>query len=414
VELRTTTAEGRAALAELGAGELVGEMALLTGKPRTATARAASDLQLWALDKDDFDDLTHKYPRFVLAISRSLSDRLESTSVMQAAPGKPEKVVRAKPAVRPKKKERPRPRPGVGLADSVRDSVVWLVSRSTGVKLRLAVVGFLVLWLCGITFPATVISSVPLEKGDLMAVFESATPTPEVIIEESPQLAPESPVPTDTPAPTEVPVEAPPETGGAEAAVILAVVPTETPTVEPPTPTPTPVPPTPRPAEPTATPTPAAVANVMGAGRAAAPTVRVYDMNGLPQNLDWANQKYGGWIDYGQPSGGACFRIVELKERSGPSNIDVWVKDENGNPLPNITLRFDWPGEEVFQATDVEGKVGFALGMGSYIYDARVGGPHTIRLECEYPSDVAMNWGHLAGTPHDHLDIVYQLVRSGR
>jgi hypothetical protein len=152
----------------------------------------------------------------------------------------------------------------------------------------------------------------------------------------------------------------------------------------------------------------------MGSARAAAPTVKVYDMNGLPRDLDWANSKYGGWIDQAQPSGGACFRIVELRERSGPSNIDVWVLDESGSPIPNMMLRFDWPGEEITQVTNAEGKVGFALGMGSYIYDARVGGPHTIRVVCEYPSDVAMNWGHLAGTPHDHLDITYQLVRSGR
>jgi hypothetical protein len=151
----------------------------------------------------------------------------------------------------------------------------------------------------------------------------------------------------------------------------------------------------------------------MGAGRPAAPTVRVFDMDGQPRDLDWANQKYGGWIEFAQPSGGACFRVVELRERSGPANVDIWLLDESGNPIPNMTLRFDWPGKEVLQTTDTAGRVGFALGMGSYIYDAHVGGPHTIRVICEYPSDVARNWGHLAGTPHDHLDVVFQLVRSG-
>lgn len=415
VEVHTATPEGGTALSELGAGEVVGETALLTGKPRVATVRAASDLQLWALDKDDFDDLTHKYPRFVLAISRALSDRLETTSVTPAPSVKPERAGRAKPVVKPRKRREPRlRREGVGLADAVRNSALWLVTRSTGVKLRLAVVGFLVLWVCGIAVPATVLSSVPLEKDDLMAAFQSPTPTEAPILEESPQQPVENTLPTETPTPTEAPVEAPPEVGGGEAAVVLAVMPTETPTTEPPTPTPTTPPPTPRPAAPTATPTPEAVANVMGSARAAAPTVKVTDMNGVPRDMDWANGKYGGWIDTAQPSGGACFRIVELVERSGPSNIDVWVQDENGSPIPNMMLKFDWPGEEVTQVTDAEGRVGFALGMGSYIYDARVGGPHTIRVVCEYPSDVAMNWGHLAGTPHDHLDITFQLVRSGR
>jgi hypothetical protein len=31
----------------------------------------------------------------------------------------------------------------------------------------------------------------------------------------------------------------------------------------------------------------------------------------------------------------------------------------------------------------------------------------------EYPSDRARNLGHLAGTPHDHIDIYYQLVLTG-
>jgi CRP-like cAMP-binding protein len=415
VEVRTVIAEGRGTVSEVGAGLIVGETALLTGKPRPATARASSDVQLWGLEKDDFDQLSHKYPRFVLAISRALSDRLEAAVVSEGPPPKPSRPVRARPAVKPvKRKEPTRRRTTEGLSQSLRGSAMWLVSRSAGVKIRLAVAGFLILWLCGITLPATVISSVPLEKDDLMAVFQSPTPTEVVVIEEAPVQPPDTPVPTDTPTPTEEAAPLPGDAGGAEGAVILAVVPTETPTSEPPTPTPTEVPPTPRPAAPTPTATPEAVANVMGAGKAAPPTVKVFDMNGQPQDLDWANQKYGAWIEYAQPSGGACFRIVELKERSGPANIDVWLQDENGNPMPNMSVRFDWPGDEVVQATNSEGKVGFALGMGSYIYDPHVGGPHTIRVVCEYPSDVARNWGHLAGTPHDHLDIIFQLVRSGR
>jgi len=410
VEVRTVTAEGRGTVGEVGAGLIVGETALLTGKPRPATARASSDVQLWALEKNDFDELAHKYPRFVLALSRALSDRLEAAAVSGGPPSKPRKVMRARPAIKPKRKEPARPRATENLANNLRGSATWLVSRSSGVKIRLAVAGFLILWLCGITFPATVISSVPLERDDLMAVFQPPTPTQTPVVEEAPV---ETPVPTDTPTPTEEVAPLPGEAGGAEGAVILAVVPTETPTPEPPTPTSTLLPPTPRPAPATATATPEAVSNVMGAGRAAAPTVKVYDMNGLPRDLEWANQKYGAWIEFAQPSAGTCFRLVEMRERSGPANIDVWVRDENGDPIPNMTLRFDWPGEEVVQATNAEGKVGFALGMGSYIYDARVGGPHTIRVLCEHPSDVARNMGHLAGTPHDHLDIVFQLVRTG-
>ena len=152
----------------------------------------------------------------------------------------------------------------------------------------------------------------------------------------------------------------------------------------------------------------------MGASRAATtPTVRVYDASGRERDLAWAQHYYGSWVEFTQPSAGGCYRIVELREQSGPSNIDVTILDQNGNPVPNMMLRFDWPAGEVNQATNMEGKVGFALGPGSYIHDREVGGPHTIRVVCEHPSDVARNFGMLAGTPHDHLNIVFQFVPGG-
>ncbi len=380
MEVQARAGEGRTILSVLGAGEPVGEMALLSGKPRTATGRALTDLQLWALEKADFDELTLKYPRFALAISRALSERLEAASAAEAALGEPRKAVRGKAVARPKR-EPAIPQAVADLTSSLQVLGTWLVARSTEVKLRLAVVGFLLLWLCGISFPATVISSVPLERNDL--------------------------IPTETPVPA-----TPTEEGGGEAAVNLALVPTETATLVPPTLTPTQVPATPTQPAPTSTPSPVEEGSVMGAARAA-PEVRVLDRYGMVRDLAWAQHYYGTWIEFTQPARGACYRIVELRERSGPSNIDVTVLDENGDPMPNVMLHFDWPGGEVQQATNGEGKVGFALGPGSYIYDREVGGPHCIRVLSDYPSDVARNCGMLAGTPHDHLDIVMQLVRTG-
>ncbi len=419
VALRTVTAEGLTTVAELGAGETVGETALLTGKSRVGTARAATDLQLWALEKDDFDELTHKYPRFVLAIGRALGGRLEAATVVEAPPARPDRMVRPKPAEKPRKikaRERPARGAAAGLMDNVRASVVWLVGRGTGVKLRLAVAGFLLIWLCGITLPATVISSVPLGKDDLMAAFQSGTATETPATYETPQGAVRTPEPTDTPTLTEEVLAGAPEVGGAEAAVVLAMVPTETPTPEPATPTSTAVPPPPAQAAPTATPTAGVAANVMGAAAVAAPSVQVFDMDGLPRDLAWARSKYGSWVEFSQPQGGACFRLVELRERSGPSNIDVWVLDENGNPMPNVMVRVEWPGDEDVKPTSLEGKrdPGFALGPGCYIHDPRYGGAITIKVEGQYPSDEGRNLGMLAGTPHDHLDLVFRLVRTSR
>jgi hypothetical protein len=210
-------------------------------------------------------------------------------------------------------------------------------------------------------------------------------------------------MPTETPV---VEAGAPSNLGDA---VTLALVPTDTPTPEPPTGTP--VAPTATPRPPTATPTEAEAA-MMSAAKP--PPVTVLDRDGRVRDLAWANRTYGGWIEYAGPAAGSCFRIVELEEISGPSSVDVLVLDEDKNPVPNMLVRFDWPGGLVEQPTNQEGKVGFGMGHDSYILDPTVGGAHTLRVVCEHPSDVARNWGMLAATPHDHLNIVFQLVRTGR
>lgn len=408
VQVRGRTADGRTALAELGPGELVGQMALLTDRPYAATARALTDVQLWSLEKGDFDELTLKYPRFVGAISRALSEPLEAGAVAEAPPAKRDRVAPGVKAARKLAK----PPWTTDVVETLQGALVWLASRSAGVKIRLAVVGFLLIWLCGISFPATVISSVPLEKNDLMAVFQTPLPVETPSAGSAPQEV-ETPSPTETPMPTETPLPTPTEVGSLENSVTLALMPTDTPTPEPSTPTRTPVPPTPTPVPPTATPAGAA-ANTMGVAGAARPDVKVLDADGRVRDLAWAQHYYGAWIEFAQPAAGICYRIVELREQSGPSNIDIWVRDENGDPVPNVVVNVDWPGTEWKKPTDYEGKVGFGMGPGSYIYDREVGGPHTIRLECEHPSDVGMNFGMLAGTPHDHLNIVFQLVRAGR
>lgn len=419
VELRTLTPEGVTRRSELGPGEVVGETALLTGRPRVGTARAASALHAWALEKDEFDQLTHRYPRFALAIGRVLGDRLEAASGAEAPAAKPAKVARPKPLVRPRReaaREWLLASAVPGVTAAISDLLVWLVGRDTGDRIRLAVVGFLAIWLCGIALPATVISSIPLDKDDLIAAFESATPTETPITFQAPQEFVETPESTSTATvPVEEEMPAAPEAGGAEAAVILAVMPTETATTEPPTPTFTAVPPTPILVAPAATFTTAPTPNVMAAARPAPPSVTVTDMDGLARDLDWARSKYGAWVEFAQPRGGGCYRLVELRERSGPSNIDVWVLDEAGNPMPNALVRVEWPAGDDIKPTALDGKrdPGFALGPGCYIHDPKYGGAITISIEGQYPSDEARNLGMLAGTPHDHFDLVFKLVRTG-
>ena len=57
VEVIERNPNGEQILAELGPGQTFGEMALLSGGPRTATTRAREATELLAIEKQDFDDL---------------------------------------------------------------------------------------------------------------------------------------------------------------------------------------------------------------------------------------------------------------------------------------------------------------------------------------------------------------------
>ncbi len=61
-------------------GDFLGESALLTGKTRSFTAYAASDVNLWTLYRTDFDNLLIKYPQLSVALSRALREQLNSSS----------------------------------------------------------------------------------------------------------------------------------------------------------------------------------------------------------------------------------------------------------------------------------------------------------------------------------------------
>lgn len=80
-EVEALSGDGR--IATLGPGEVVGEMALVTGGPRTATVRALSDASLLRIRKADFDRLVAASPPLALAVSRLLAQRLEATSGRQ-------------------------------------------------------------------------------------------------------------------------------------------------------------------------------------------------------------------------------------------------------------------------------------------------------------------------------------------
>ena len=67
-------------LAELGEGEMFGEMALLTRKPRTASVVALEATTCGIIEQSDFDQLLTEHPAAVRAMMAALADRLDAAN----------------------------------------------------------------------------------------------------------------------------------------------------------------------------------------------------------------------------------------------------------------------------------------------------------------------------------------------
>lgn len=72
--------KGAQKMAVLGPGEMFGEMALLTGEERSATVRAITPMELYALEKGDFDAMLTRSPQLASGLSRILARRLRETT----------------------------------------------------------------------------------------------------------------------------------------------------------------------------------------------------------------------------------------------------------------------------------------------------------------------------------------------
>jgi len=65
-------------IAELKAGDALGEMALIDNEPRSATAHVLEDAQALALDKERLHGLLMSYPELGIGMLRALSQRLRA------------------------------------------------------------------------------------------------------------------------------------------------------------------------------------------------------------------------------------------------------------------------------------------------------------------------------------------------
>ncbi len=68
--------KGGKAIETLPPGGIFGEMALIDGSPRAATARAKTDCEVAPITEKSFLFLVHETPFFAIAVMRTLADRL--------------------------------------------------------------------------------------------------------------------------------------------------------------------------------------------------------------------------------------------------------------------------------------------------------------------------------------------------
>ncbi len=120
---------GEQLLAEMGPGEMVGEMALLTGGSRSATVYAVRDAGLARLPSLGFARLIDHYPRAMLPISRIVVDRLVRQISRQSFPKRGAHTIALVPA-----------NTGVPLADVARRLVRSLADQGSALLLTNVIV----------------------------------------------------------------------------------------------------------------------------------------------------------------------------------------------------------------------------------------------------------------------------------
>jgi CRP-like cAMP-binding protein/CheY-like chemotaxis protein len=83
-------------IASLGGGDYFGEMALLTGEPRSATVITTDPSEMFILNKSDFDLIVERFPSITLSMGKIMSQRLRDTlqKAAKSSSGKTETAVK--------------------------------------------------------------------------------------------------------------------------------------------------------------------------------------------------------------------------------------------------------------------------------------------------------------------------------
>src|SRR5665213_2126594 len=67
-------------LGRIGPGEVVGEMGLISGEPRSASVRCLRDAEVLAIAKKEWDAFAARHPGALLAITKTLISRLRAAN----------------------------------------------------------------------------------------------------------------------------------------------------------------------------------------------------------------------------------------------------------------------------------------------------------------------------------------------
>lgn len=316
-------------------GDVFGEGALLLDGPRTSTARAVTDLDVWLLRREDFEDLMLQYPSLALNLSRVLENRLRTSNQSEvrsaAAPpkkGKPTAAAVAVAAATPAKASQPAPAAATtapeptksgGIGSRISGAIAWFQDASTVTKILVVVLLLLLVYICGFALPyMALVRPVSAAEAEVREIQMSAalpafggvevppTPTPELGVLAVALLGVDAvaPTPSYTPWPTETPI--PTDTPTVTPTPTFTSTPTDTPL---PTATPTFTP------EPTNTPVPVRQQVVVAEPE---PEVRAAAVEAPPApSVEW--------------------RLVSARrlspcENRGLHNIFVKVLDAAGNP----------------------------------------------------------------------------------
>jgi CRP-like cAMP-binding protein len=96
VKIFRSLGTGEKVLSFLGPGDFLGEMSLLNGKPRTASATTIEESELLVLDREQMETMLLSRPDIALRIVRNLSERLRKADNLVNSlliPEKPARVV---------------------------------------------------------------------------------------------------------------------------------------------------------------------------------------------------------------------------------------------------------------------------------------------------------------------------------